>query len=132
MPNQLHLQNSRTGPDRLYEHYAPSHMKTGVTERWKEQNAIKHSVYQTHAVPCPHWDVLVQGGDGKAAAPSSARVNLPFHVPLDVIPLSAQEAQAGLILYLPSPAAVQRLDYRIQNVERSQQIQRKTQWRTTS
>lgn len=60
--------------------------------------------------PTHHWDVLVHSGKGKAAAFSSPQVNLPFHVPPEVIPLAAQEAQAGLILLLPIPAAARRLD----------------------
>ena len=60
--------------------------------------------------PARHWDALAQSGERKAAASSSPHVNLPFHVPPEVIPLPAQEAQAGLIWQLPSPAAVQRLD----------------------
>lgn len=69
-----------------------------------------NTVYQSRAVPCHHWDVLVQSGEGKAAAISSPQVNLPFHVTPECIPLPAEESQAGLILHLPSPAAVQRLD----------------------
>lgn len=74
MANQLLLQNSTTGPGRIHEHCVPCHMKPGVMERWKGQ-ILLNLLY-----PGLPWDVLVQSGEGKAAAPSSPQLNLPFHV----------------------------------------------------